>query len=160
MKRWMFQSLFQRYFFECFYFYRRFTFLLQASSLLSFPFVHFPFTFIPASLLSPLPPLQKPHAETNEFICISDSNLWIIYTDISPFPRRTLRAVRQLPSILLNARLTSLVVPIFERDFEGQLSSTSRFLFLFFFIHNDISLVHFANVQSSLRGITNTFTNP
>lgn len=160
MKRWMFESLFQRYFFECFYFYRRFTFLLQASSLLSFPFVHFPFTFIPASLLSPLPPLQKPHAETNEFICISDSNLWIIYTDILPFPRRTLRAVRQLPSILLNARLTSLVVPIFERDFEGQLSSTSRFLFLFFLIHNDISLVHFANVQSSLRGITNTFTNP
>lgn len=160
MKRWMFQSLFQRYFFECFYFYHRFTFLLQASSLLSFPFVHFPFTFIPASLLSPLPPLQKPHAETNEFICISDSNLWIIYTDIPPFPRRTLRAVRQLPSILLNARLTSLVVPIFERDFEGQLSSISRFLFLFFFIHNDISLVHFANVQSSLRGITNTFTNP
>lgn len=68
--------------------------------------------------------------------------------------------VNYLPTILLNARLTSLVVPIFERDFEGQLSSTSRFLFLFFFIHNDISLVHFANVQSSLRGITNTFTNP
>lgn len=109
MKRWMFQSLFQRYFFECFYFYRRFTFLLQASSLLSFPFVHFPFTFIPASLLSPLPPLQKPHAETNEFICISDSNLWIIYTGIPRFRvEHYAQFVNYLPSCLMRGLLVSL----------------------------------------------------
>lgn len=63
----VFEFLFERYL-ERFYFYCRFTFLLQAS-LLSFPFVHFPsplFPFIAASLLS-LPLRNRTQKRMNLF---------------------------------------------------------------------------------------------
>lgn len=122
----VFEFLFERYL-ERFYFYCRFTFLLQAS-LLSFPFVHFPsplFPFIAASLLS-LPLRNRTQKRMNLFafqIAICES--------FTQPPRRTLRAVRQLPSILLNARLT-IYLELLEfsrrRDFEGPVNDTSSLL--------------------------------
>lgn len=69
------------------------------------------------------------------------------------FPRRTLRAVRQLPSILLNvlpSRCSNFRDTEISRD-NYRVNDTSRFLFLFLFlIHNKPLHLHFETCKRAV----------